>query len=78
MAGLALHTVSGLAFGTAPVFYCLTFFNDGNAPAAALPPHLKRGEYAGRAGADNDNIPLHGYDHPFAMAGLKAVFQPFL
>ena len=58
--GLAVHAVAHLGLGAVALLHGLALFKDGDLLLAALAQQLQRGEDAGRAGTDDDQVVLHG------------------
>ena len=57
--GLAVEAAFCFRLGAVAVFHGLALFDDGDLFAAAETKHFHRGEDAGRAGADNDDVCFH-------------------
>ena len=59
VAGLAVHAFLRLALRAGALFHALAFFHERDVALVALADQLQGGEYAGGAGADDQNILFH-------------------
>ncbi len=64
---LAVHAPAGLGLGTVALLDALPFFHERDMALVALADKLEGGEYAGRAGADDQNICFHASTFTFSM-----------
>ena len=65
--GLAVHAPAGLGLGAVALLDTLAFFHERDVALVALADELQGGEYAGRTGADDQNIRFHASTFTFSM-----------
>ena len=65
--GLAVHAPAGLGLGAVALLDALAFFHERDVAFVALADELQGGEYAGRTGADDQNIRFHASTFTFSM-----------